>query len=166
MHKRPRLLVASILLVAMVVHIAAHSWVGFSYRTPRVVTLAIAVIGLRWGSVAGAFLGALSGLFLVLLTGEAPFVGTAALAAAGWVAGEIPTRFVVESYRTIGLAILAAALTELVLVCLMRGMMPPGGLNALIWMAGWAMIVGPSLYRLVVRLSTPPPVPRLPSEPE
>lgn len=166
MHERPRLLIALILLTAMVLHIAGHNWVGFSDRAPRVVTLAVAVIALRWGSVAGAFLGALCGLTLALLSGEAPFAGTAALAVAGWLAGEIPTRFVVESHRAIGLAILVASLMELVLVCLMRRIMPPGGLDAVIWMAGWAIVVGPLLYRLVARLSTPPSVPRLPREPE
>jgi cell shape-determining protein MreD len=161
-----RILVAVIFLVGLVLHVVVHLWFGFSWRTPRLMTLTIAAIGLRWGSVAGGYLGALAGLILALLSGESPFAGTFALAAAGWLAGEIPSRFAIESPRAIRLAILATVLTELVVVCVARRILPPGDVNALIWAAGWAVVLGPILYKLVVRLSTPPPAQRLPTEPE
>jgi hypothetical protein len=164
MHERPGLLIVLIFLTAMVLHVAAHALFGFSYRTPRFVTLAVVTIGLRWGSIAGGYLGALSGLLLALLSGEAPFAGTTALALAGWFAGEIPSRFVLESHRAVGLAIAASGLIELLLVCLIRWVLPPGGLNAVIWIMGWGVIVSPFFYRFIVWLSTPPPPQRLSAE--
>jgi len=161
MHERPGLLIVLIFLAAMVLHVAAHALFGFSDRTPRFVTLAIVMIGLRWGSIAGGYLGALGGLLLALISGEAPFAGTTALALAGWFAGEIPPRFVLESHRAVGLAMAASGLVELALACLIRWVVPPGGLNAVIWSVGWGVVAGPFVYWLIVRLSTPPPPPRL-----
>jgi hypothetical protein len=101
-----------------------------------------------------------------LLAGEPPFAGAAALALAGLAAGEIPERFALESYRSVALATMVVALAELVLVHLFKGLVPQGGTNAAIWTAGWAVVGGPFLYWLVGRLTTPPPEPRLPLEPE
>ena len=129
------------------------------------VTLAVAVIGLRWGSIAGAYLGALGGLVPALLTGEAPFAATAAMSLAGLIAGELPERFVIESHRAVAVAVMVVALAELIAVHLLKGLTPQGGTNAAVWAAGWAVVVGPLLHRLVVRLTTPPPAPRLPMEP-
>jgi len=166
MRGTPRLLMAVIFLAGLVLHVIVHTSFGFSYRAPRLLSLTVAAIALRWGSVAGSYLGAFGGLILALLAGESPFAGTFALAAAGWVAGEIPSRFVVESHRAVGLAILASVLTELMIVCVVKWIVLPGGSNAVIWAAGWAVALGPFLYQLVVRLSTPPPAQRLPSETE
>jgi hypothetical protein len=164
--ERSRYVIVATLLIALILQIILHIWFPFSYRTPRLVTLAVAVIGLRWGSVAGAWLGALSGLVLALLAGEAPFAGTAALALAGLIAGEIPERFALESYRSVAVATMGVALAELAVVHLLKGFVPPGGLNAAIWTAGWAVVGGPLLYWLIGRLTTPPPEPRLPTLPE
>jgi hypothetical protein len=166
MHDRPFSLQALIILVALMLDVSSQIWLGFSFRAPRFTALAIAVVGLRWGSIAGGYWGAGAGLILALHSGDLPFAPTAALAAAGWLAGELPGRFVFESFRSIGLAIAAVALTEVGLVCLLRWTTPPGGIVVPVWTLGWAVILGPLLYRLVVRLSTPPPPPHLPVEPE
>jgi len=161
-----RILAAAIFLAGLIFHVALHAWFGFSFRTPRLMTLTVVALALRWGSVTGGYLGGLGGLILAILTGENPFAGTLAMAAAGWLAGEIPSHFAIESVRATRLAVMAGVLTELAMVCLTRWILLPGGTNALIWAAGWAVILGPVLYRIVVLASAPPPAPRMPSEPE
>lgn len=166
MHDKPTALQALMVLAALVGDVVTQHWFGFSFRAPRFTTLAIAIIGLRWGSVEGAYWGAGSGLVLALYAGELPFAATAALAASGWLAGEIRGRVVIESYRAIGLALAAPALAEWALVSLFLWMVLPGGINGALWAIGWAIVVGPLFYRLVVRLSTPPPEPSMPAGPE
>lgn len=166
MRGRHHWLAAAIFGVGLILHVGVHACFGLSFRTPRLLTLTVAAIALRWGSVAGGYWGALGGLLLALLSGESPFAGTFALAATGWLAGEIPSRFALESRRAVALAIAAGVLTELLMVCIIRWMILPGGANALIWATGWAVVLGPFLYQMVVWLSTPPPAQRLPIEPE
>jgi thiamine transporter ThiT len=157
---------AAVFVAGLILHVVVHTCFGFSFRTPRLMTLTIAAISLRWGSVAGGYLGALGGLILALLSGESPFAGTASLAMAGWLAGELPSHFALESIRAIRLAVMATVLTELLVVCLIRWNVPPDPTNALIWASGWAVVLGPILYRSVLWLSTPPPAQRPPAEPE
>lgn len=165
-HERPFLLQTLIVLAGLVLDVSTSLLFGFNFRAPRFTALAIAVLGLRWGSIAGGYWGAGAGLMLALYSGDRPFAPTVALAAAGWLAGELPGRVVIESYRAIGLAVAVVTLTEMTLLCLFRWLLPFGGINAPIWIIGWAVILGPSLYRFVVRISTPPPPPHLPGEPE
>jgi len=166
MYARPRLLILVIFVVGLILHLVVQRWFALSYRMPRILTLTAVTIGLRWGSVAGGFLGGVGGLILALFSGEPPFAGTAAMAAAGWVAGEIPSRFALESHKVIGLSVAFCSWLELALVFLMRAILPADSLNALIWVTGWSVIFGPPLYWLAVWLSTPPPTQRLPTEPE
>jgi len=161
---RIRLLVAAIFLAGFVGHLIAHQLFAFDDRAPRLLTITVAVIGLRWGSVAGGYFGALGGLLLALYAGEPPFPGTAGMAAAGWLAGGIPARFVIETYRGAALAIVTAALFELVLVSSIRGATPPNSLRVALWSAGWALVLGLLLYGLVRRWSAAPPISRLPKE--
>jgi len=164
MHERPNLLAAFFVVGAIALQVAVQSLAGPTYRVPRLPTLAVAAIGLRWGSVAGGFWGGAAGLLLALISGEPPFAATAALAAAGWVAGELPGRFVIESRRAVAVAVMVASVVELALVGIIRGIVPPGGLKMVVWAAGWAVVLGPPVYRALVRFSTPPPAPRQPVE--
>jgi hypothetical protein len=166
MYEQPRTLVFLLVAAGVGLHVAIQRFVDFDWRAPRVATLVIAVIGLRWGSVVGAYVGAAVGLILACFSGEPPFGATVAMAAVGLLAGEAPEHFVIESRRAVSVALLLAAEAELLVVCVLRGILPPGGLNVLIWTAGWAVVLGPLIYWLAKRLSTPPAVPRLPAEPE
>jgi hypothetical protein len=161
MHSRPRLIMTTFFVLGLLAHVAIQPVAGFSDRAPRVLTISVVVIGLHWGTIAGALAGALGGFILALFAGEPPFAATAAMAAAGGLAGEIPTRFVLETYRAIALAAMAAVVFEIVLVSLLRGILLPNILNLLIWAAGWAALLGVLLYWLAAWLSTAPTTPRL-----
>ncbi len=166
LHDRPFFLMTAVFVLAMALHCVVSTILPFDFRVPRLLPLAVAVIALRWGSIAGGCWGALGGLILALLSGEPPFAAATALTVSGWIAGEIPSRFPLESSAAIGLAIAVSMLLELALVFVFRGILPAESLRAAIWTTGWAMMVGPLLYGLVVHLSTAPPGQRLPTEPE
>jgi hypothetical protein len=76
-------------------------------------------------------------------------------------AGEIPARFVLETYRSIALSAATACLLEVLLVSLMRGVVPPHLPHLVVWTAGWAAALGMFFYWLAARLSMPPPAPRI-----
>ncbi|MBM3335380.1 hypothetical protein FJY63_12025 [Candidatus Sumerlaeota bacterium] len=166
MHERPHALMGLIFALGLIAQVVACALPGFIFWAPRTTTLSVIAIGLRWGAIAGAYYGALGGLILALLSAEAPFAPAAAMATAGWLAGEIPLRFVLESRRAIALATLACALLEIAMVSLLRGMTLSRAISAAVCACAWAVVLGPLIYRLAVRLSTAPPSQRLPTEPE
>lgn len=164
MNERERSTVVLLLVGGLVLQVIFHRLFELDFRAPRFATVAVIVIGLRWGSVAGAWLGALAGVLLALASGEPPFAGTAALALVGFFAGEAPRWVVLESYRAITVAAVLGAVIEIGAISLLRGFIPPGGLRAAIWAAGWTVAFVPLLYWLIDRASAESPdSSRLPS---
>lgn len=167
MSKRERISIASLFFGGLILQVVFHCWFGLDFRAPRFATIAVGVIGLRWGAVWGAYLGAFGGLILALVSGEPPFAATAAMAGAGWLAGEVPSHVIVETYRAVTLIAVAAALLEFVLFSLFRGILPPGGLRPAVWATGWVVAFAPLFYWLVERYNPgSASMSRLPAEPE
>jgi hypothetical protein len=165
MNDRERVAFGIILLGGIALHIIAGRYMGLDPRCPRFGVIAVAVIGLRWGSVRAAYAGAFAGFVLAMIAGEGPFAGTLALAAAGWIAGESREWFFIESVRASAVVMVLAVLTEWVLIVLMRETIPPGAGQAALWNMAWAVVFGPITDWGVGRFLTERKSARLPSEP-